>query len=628
MHLQSLRDRLILSLIVIIAICTVTFTLIMASSTQTQSADLARERLAKDAFQLTATIENWITDNSRVIQALAQEQGGNVGDLSSIDFARRAGDFFNTYVGSEEGNFYIKPDTTMPADYDARQRGWYQTGLASDTPIISKPYIGKPSGYRMVTFAQSISVDGQRQGVAGASVLLSTISESILSDQYYKNGFATLVDNQGVIQIHRTEALLEKSINELIPSVNPAQLSSWAESREVRSLEVAGITHLVTLLPVANHDWYVLTGLDSAVVYANTRVLIMRFILLGIVTTLVLVIAGLVMIARLLKPLHRLNKTMENIAEGEADLTERLTEEGSTELKGLACSFNHFIERIQKTLQKARASSEQLTAVAEDARRDADNNRAKINVQLQEIQQVARAIDNMASTANQVAESARETANAAGLSADSSQKGMDFAEINQGNMSQLDEQVEQATTVIQKLDDHSQQINSILSTIQGIAEQTNLLALNAAIEAARAGDQGRGFAVVADEVRSLSQRTHEATEEIQKMILTLQDYSKSAVNIMDKGRELAKSTNSNTSEVTTQLKSIHCAIQSISDMSEAIAKASAEQRQAAESINSLTGTINSAAESLSETGASALKRVNALDELGHSIYNDLKIFKL
>lgn len=106
-------------------------------------------------------------------------------------------------------------------------------------------------------------------------------------------------------------------------------------------------------------------------------------------------------------------------------------------------------------------------------------------------------------------------------------------------MREIASNISLSAQLIAQLGERSEQITTIVNTIQGIADQTNLLALNAAIEAARAGEQGRGFAVVADEVRQLAGRTSSATAEIAEMIGKILTDTQKAISSMESTRDRA-----------------------------------------------------------------------------------------
>ncbi|WP_416740794.1 methyl-accepting chemotaxis protein [Pseudomonas sp. NFX71] len=213
-----------------------------------------------------------------------------------------------------------------------------------------------------------------------------------------------------------------------------------------------------------------------------------------------------------------------------------------------------------------------------------------------ETDQVAAAIHQMSASVAQVASHAQQASLAADLAGSETREGHQLVSESRHAVLRLAEELAHATDVIHQLEGHSSEITGVLEVIRSIAEQTNLLALNAAIEAARAGDAGRGFAVVADEVRGLAQRTQQSTNEIQRMISTLQNGTRDAVVVMQQSSEQVESSVEQARRAAAALDAISRRVNQITEMSLQIASAVEEQSTVSEDINRNISRIRSACE--------------------------------
>ena len=285
-----------------------------------------------------------------------------------------------------------------------------------------------------------------------------------------------------------------------------------------------------------------------------------------------------------LKPLSAMGDAVAELAQGNGDLTRRIKIRRDDEVGAVARQINLFIDMLHGMMSALAASARELDGQAKQSHTMASHNDESLARQQSEISQIATAVHEMSATATEVASNAEQTAAAAHASAASCDHGKQVIINNQSSITNLAGQVEQASNIIQELEKNAQEINTILSTIQGIAEQTNLLALNAAIEAARAGEQGRGFAVVADEVRVLSKRTHSSTVEIRAMIETLQRNTQQAVHTMHQSQQLAQNSVADAGNATLALEQITHSISEISDMATQISSAAEEQRAVTDEV--------------------------------------------
>lgn len=339
-------------------------------------------------------------------------------------------------------------------------------------------------------------------------------------------------------------------------------------------------------------------------------------------------IAGYMLAKAIIKPLNATAGAMRDIAEGEGDLTRRLSEKGSTEIAEVSNGFNSFVGKIHNAVGQVNESASRIAVSSEQLLQIADTNSKDIARQTEETQQMATAITEMTATVQEVARSASEAADAASHADSESQAGADVVNQTIASIGELVSEVESAVSVISTLESESENIGMVLDVIRNIADQTNLLALNAAIEAARAGEQGRGFAVVADEVRSLASRTQESTQEIQQMMERLQNGTGEAVRVMHSSQEKTRETVAKAQLAGTSLESIKASVSTIHAMNTQIASAAEEQGVVANEINRSVVNIADISKKTAQGSSNSAEASRTLATLGEEMHGLVKQFKL
>jgi methyl-accepting chemotaxis protein len=314
--------------------------------------------------------------------------------------------------------------------------------------------------------------------------------------------------------------------------------------------------------------------------------------------------------------IKKISVFLNELADGGGDLTKRLNIASQDEIGMLAKGFDRFVDKLHEIISRVATNTGMISQASQTVSdmtirlaRDLDEVAKQSGEVAGSSTMISQAIDRTNSNVSDVNELMNSTER-------SSAAGVGVVHEARTGMERIAETIKASSSVVGKLNESSQKIGDIITTITEIADQTKLIAINAAIEASRVGAQGKGFSVVAEEIRRLAARVTKATQEISLRIKAIREDADRVVGAMRKGMDEAGKGLELSDRSEHSLENISRSVTDAKSRINQIAVSSSEQSL---SITSISRNINSISEAAAQSSGGVSKAAHSMQELNKEV---------
>ena len=508
------------------------------------------------------------------------------------------------WVSGATGKYFTEKGLDRTLSPTTPRDQWFYGLLKSGTPYTLDLDKDISSNVYMMFVNARFDAGGGKVGIAGLGLSVDEMAQAVRSYKVGTSGTVFLVRSNGAILVHRDPALVDgkhmlKDLPGFTDELGRAVLNKERFAHAVYDAPT-GRTFIASSF-VPELDMYVIAEVPEAEVLGGAR---RTIAITSLVAALVGGIVGLLVILfvsrTIAAPVGRAARMLEEIADGNGDLSRRMPVETGDEVGALAEAFNRFVSSLERMVGAVRQAADSISVASSEV---AQGN-----------QDLSHRTEQAASALQQTASSLAALTDSVQANTQATQSAGQLAQSARGVAERGGAAVQQVVVTMEGINGSSHKIADIIQVIDGIAFQTNILALNAAVEAARAGEQGRGFAVVAGEVRSLAQRSASAAKEIRELITT-------SVQQVESG-------SSQVQRAGTTMQEMVESVAKVARILEEISHASAEQGRGIADINASIAALDGSTQQNSALVEQSAAAAASLREQADRLLGEVAAFKL